>query len=83
MAKKLRREETGRTRQGFIMFKTSYHSQVMIFMKQKLFGLTSEESVRYISFFFTNLPFFRDNVIDEDKGKRFNSADDCKCKKQS
>ena len=65
------------------MFKTSYNSQVMIFMKQKLFGLTSEESVRYISFFFTNLPFFRDNVIDEDKGKRFNSADDCKCKKQS
>lgn len=35
------------------------------------------------SFFFTNLPLFRDNVINEDKGKRFNSADDCKCKKQS
>ena len=49
-------------------------------MKQKL--LTSEESVSYI-FFFTNLPLFRDNVINEDKGKRFNSADDCKCKKQS
>ena len=50
MAKKLRRKETGRTRQGFIMFKTSYNSQVMIFMKQKLFGLTSEESVSYIFF---------------------------------
>ena len=82
LAKKLRRKETGRTRQGFIMFKTSYNSQVMIFMKQKLFSLTSEESVSYI-FFFTNLPLFRDNVINEDKGKRFNSADDCKCKKQS
>ena len=64
------------------MFKTSYNSQVMIFIKQKLFGLSSEESVSYI-FFFTNLPLFRDNVINEDKGKRFNSADDCKCKKQS
>ena len=62
------------------MFKTSYNSQVMIFIKQKLFGLSSEESVNYI-FFFTNLPLFRDNVINEGKGKRFNSADDCKCKK--
>lgn len=51
MAKKLWREETGRTRQGFIMFKTSYNSQVMIFIKQKLFGLSSEESVSYIFFF--------------------------------
>ena len=33
------------------MFKTSYNSQVMIFIKQKLFGLSSEESVSYIFFF--------------------------------
>ena len=64
------------------MFKTSYNSQVMIFIKKNcLVYLLKNLSVT--SFFFTNLPLFRDNVINEDKGKRFNSADDCKCKKQS